>query len=92
MAMSDCYFDAGMDQAAAEARATVFTPRMSRSILPENFRVGNADEWDGDMIMQGYAGEELWSQALHWRTLTERLDEENCDCEMLLDETMEEYL
>ncbi|KAL3487095.1 hypothetical protein BJX62DRAFT_241316 [Aspergillus germanicus] len=92
IAMSDGYFDAGIDQGAAEARATVFTPRMSRLILPESFRVGKADERDGDMIMQGYAGEELWSQALHWRTLTERLDEENCDCEMLLDETMEEYL
>jgi hypothetical protein len=92
MAMSDGYFNAGIDQAATEARATVFTPRTSRLILPESFRVCKADEWDGDMIMQGYAGEELWSQAFHGRTLTERLDEENCGCEMLLDETMEEYL
>ncbi|KAJ0420750.1 hypothetical protein BJY00DRAFT_283468 [Aspergillus carlsbadensis] len=92
VAMSDSYPDAGMDQEAAEARATVFAPRPSRLILPESFEAGEVDEFDGDMIMQGYTEEELLSQALRSRTLAEGLDGENCDCEMLLDETMEDYL
>ncbi|CEL02634.1 hypothetical protein ASPCAL03800 [Aspergillus calidoustus] len=92
MEMLDDYSDARIDQGVAETWATVFAPRLSRSFLSGGFEIGDVDRLDGDVIMQGYAREELLSQAPRWRTWTEILDEENSDCEMLLNETMEEHL